>query len=527
MKVTKILSIEITDVCTRVCLMDYHKKNPVIYKSTIFENPEGTVEDGFVVEREPYERALRRQLKATKMMYPDVAFTLASNKILTREAAVPDMKDDKILELIRNERSAYFPIDTNEHVFAFDTLGKIKEEKKLRVMIYAVPRGIIMNMKALTAEMGFNLVAIGCTGNSVMRYLSKPDIGDMELYLQINERNTLFTIMHDHNFALQRNMAFGTEVYDGTKTILDATKPLLANLGNVLDYYTSRNKDINVSTIYLGGLGSHVTGIKEVIEHEFNGIEVVLLETLPSVRIKETNMMCLTRSTEFTACIGLAEANINFYIENVEKQLNKTLRNCIIGFVVTLAASILIVYNGKMKYDEAVARNERLTKKNRELKAEGIDRIENDTVNEVRLLMEVERADAETETFTDAWSQVLTTLEQGSLKKEIVTSVNSAETGMTLNIVVGTKVEAAKVILLLKEMDCFSEIIVNGVTFSSSSEEEASTASFTALCEYGEHVYEDPWEMAERIIGELGLTDLEEYDVMRGLEDYLYEIENQ
>lgn len=520
MKVSKILSIEITDVCTRVCLMDYQKKNPMIYKSTIFENPEGTVEDGFVVEREPYERALRRQLKATKMMYPDVAFTLASNKILTRETTVPDMKDDKILELIRNERSTYFPIDTNEHVFAFDTLGKVKDEKKLRIMIYAVPRGLVMNMKALTTEMGFNLVAIGCTGNSVMRYLSKSEVGDMDLYLQINERNTLFTIMNNHTFALQRNMAFGTEAYDGTKTILDATKPLLANLGNVLDYYTSRNKEVNVSTIYLGGLGSHVTGIKEVIEHEFNGIEVVLLEQLPSVRIKDTNMMCLTRSTEFTACVGLGESNVNFYVENIEKKLNKTLRNCVIGFVVTLAASVLIVFNGKMKYDETVERNERLTAKNQELKAQGIDALENATINEVRLLMEVEAADAQTHTHSDEWNEILGILEAGSLTKEMVTSVTSSETGITLNIDVSTKTEAAKVILLLKDMDCFSKIVVNSVSFSGSVEDGTQNVSFTAFCEYNEFVYEDELQMAERIVEEMNLKDLNGFDVMRGLGVY-------
>ena len=133
MAVSKVLSIEITDLTTHICEIGYNKKNPVIYKSIIFENPQYSVEDGFVLDRGPYKNALKEELNTARIKTKDVVFSLSSSKIINREVTIPDMKKELIAGLIENERNEYFPMDTTGHVFAFEIIEKIKETKQQRI----------------------------------------------------------------------------------------------------------------------------------------------------------------------------------------------------------------------------------------------------------------------------------------------------------------------------------------------------------------------------------------------------------
>ena len=84
MAVSKVLSIEITDLTTHVCEIGYNKKNPVIYKSIIMDNPQYAVDDGFVLDRQPYKTALKDELNTARVRTKDVVFVLNSSKVIIR-----------------------------------------------------------------------------------------------------------------------------------------------------------------------------------------------------------------------------------------------------------------------------------------------------------------------------------------------------------------------------------------------------------------------------------------------------------
>ncbi|MBR5732119.1 MAG: pilus assembly protein PilM, partial [Lachnospiraceae bacterium] len=209
MAVSRVLSIEITDMTTHVCEIGYNKKNPTIYKSIIFENPQFSVEDGFVLNRGIYKNALKDAIDAAKIKTRDTVFALASNKIINREVIIPEMKPELISGLIENERNEYFPMDTNGYLFAFEILEKIKETKQQRITVYAAPEILIKNITALAGELDLNIVAIDYAGNAIYQWLKRPTHDPIEMYLQINEKNSQFTILDEGKLELQRNMNFG------------------------------------------------------------------------------------------------------------------------------------------------------------------------------------------------------------------------------------------------------------------------------------------------------------------------------
>ena len=293
MAVSRVLSIEITDITTHVCEIGYNKRNPVIYKSIIFENPQYSVEDGFVMNRGVYGSVLKEQLTAARIKTRDTVFSLCSSKIINREATIPDMKPELVAGLIENERTEYFPMDTTGHYFAFDVIEKIKETKEQRILIYAAPEILVKNMTALAGELDLNIVAMDYSGNATYQWLKRPTHDPIEMYLQVNEKNSQFTILDGGKLELQRNMSFGvnslvstmnnTRVYGAAaleytdallklkqeKMILssfteadtiqpeteeerralflksqltDATRPLIGNLSSVLEYYNTKKR---------------------------------------------------------------------------------------------------------------------------------------------------------------------------------------------------------------------------------------------------------------------------------------------
>ncbi|MCR5685907.1 MAG: hypothetical protein K6G81_10900, partial [Lachnospiraceae bacterium] len=306
MAVSKVLSIEITDLTTHICEIGYNKKNPVIFKSIIMDNPAFSVEDGFVLDRQPYKTALKDELTAAKIKTKDVVFVLSSNKVINREVTIPDMKEELIMGLIENERHEYFPMDTTGHVFTYEILERIKETKQMRISIYAAPETLIKNMTTLAGELELSVVAIDYTGNAVYQWLKRDTEKPMEMYLQVNEKNSQFTILDDGMLELQRNMSFGVTTlvnamndsryfddelkytdalirlkedhllfgsYEESDSAMpeteeerrlialkarltDATRPMIGNLSSVLEYYNTKKRQAIMRESAEGGAES-------------------------------------------------------------------------------------------------------------------------------------------------------------------------------------------------------------------------------------------------------------------------------
>lgn len=533
MAVSKVVCIEITDLVTRVCEMSYNKKKPVVYKSIIFDNPEYSIDDGFIADRNAYEAELRSQLSAAKIKCKDVVFVLTGSKVVSREITIPEMKPELIGELIENDRGEYFPMDTTNHIFAHQVVERLKDEKQLRVMIFAAPDVLIKNYLSVANDMDFHIVAIDYAGNTIFQYL-RSSRSEMDMYIQINEKNAMFTILDDGKLALQRNMNFGSATltsalaftgYFGkdidsdaalvklmqeemlyhsfaemesadpedsaqqklhtTKEYLTETvRPFIANIMRVLEYYNSKNRDIKVAKLYIGGIGARAQGLRELIESEFNELEIEVVDKLPNVSFSKKNTTGEDRSTEFTACIGAQTLTINFYRASEKKKIENTLVFSIFAVILVAVAAVFIVLNGKMEYDEANAKHNKLVNQLAQLKDRGIEDLEAEYNQSRYFVGEVEDMDAATFSYNEYWNDIMSYLETESVSDVIVTSISASETGVTLNMVVSSKEEAAKTLLQYKKIPYFANVTINGIAESIDEETGLTNITFTLLCEY-------------------------------------------
>ncbi|MDE6635478.1 MAG: pilus assembly protein PilM, partial [Lachnospiraceae bacterium] len=368
MAISKVVSIEITDSVTRVCELSYGKKIVTVYNAVMFDNPENSVEDAVVVEDSEYVSELKKHLKEAKIKCKDAVFVLTSNRILSREISIPDMKEKLIADYIEGEKTQYFPMDISEHKLTYCIADKDEQKKELKLIVYAAPYELIRSYQTLAKALDVKIVKLDYIGNTEYKHLQVNNSNSkLDFYIEINESNTLFTILENGKYALQRNMNFGAlqlvrhlmdegyygpidakeamtklvsenlifgsysemaeyspsdeadaKLYECRKRITDAVRPLISSVARVLEYYNNRNKDVSIGEIYAGGCGSQVKGILELITSEFEGVRFKRLAKLPGIKYSKANDLMVNRSTEFMSCIGASHiSGIDFNIIEV------------------------------------------------------------------------------------------------------------------------------------------------------------------------------------------------------------------
>ena len=543
MAVTKVLSIEVTDVVTRVIEVDYGKKDPVIHKAIVFPTPEKTVSDGVIEGVETFAKEFQRQMHGfgTK----NAVFALASNKVMSREVSIPDMKDDQIADFIQNQKSEYFPMDTSGHTIVHRVLGRDRDQKQIKIIVYAVPQKLVANYQSFASLAGLNIVSIDYNGNAIYQWLSNDSHRQMDMYLQINERSTLFTVLENRMYALQRNINFGAyalsdrliqsgyfdgEMADHALTRADALKKLseeefvfpsfsaiklsepdseaaerlhsakemvtegmrqlLGNLSRVLEYYHSRNQNAELNTIFVGGCGAKIKGLKAFLENEFSGVEIVTLDHLPDVKISSAVSKSGINTSELTACIGAAEKTLTFVTASKEAKANKMIFVGVIIAIIGLAGAIALAFVGKGKYNQQVNTRDRLDVK--------IKEIEDTKIEEKEAEYNAARASADsviefhnsTYRNNEKFNEVLKLIEKNTVANTSVDELSSDKNNVVMDISVTSKEEAAKIILQYKQIPYFATGIVTAIKEDISEETGLPIVSFTLSEKYVEQYFD-------------------------------------
>ena len=544
MAVSKVISIEITDLNTKLIEVSYNKKTPTIYKTVSYNNPEGTVEDAFIVDKGRYTSELRAQLKNAGIKCKDVVFVISSNKILSREVTIPDMKEKLIDEYIEGEKATYFPMDISDHRLSYTIINRDSASKQLKLLVYAAPETLISNYNSIAAELDFNIVAMDSSGNAIYKFLERNASSGIDFYLQINESNTLLTILDNGKFALQRNMNFGTQslvehlvdeeyygiltpdqagikltedellytsysemmefmptdeesskLHECKKRLTDAVRPLIAGFTRALEYYNTKNKEAVINKVYIGGRGSKIKLLDKLIMSEFESIEIETLNVLPNLKYNRKDILMANSSTEYIACVGASTYSIDFSKEMEEKDKKGATIFALFAGVLTLVAVAILVGIPLLNYKLALDKQEKLREDIASLQYIADMRSQLTTRN--NNLEELKSFDESTITKNEDWNHILEQFEIMLPTNTIVSSVSSNETGVTLIVTIPSKKEAAKLLVQLRNIPIFEDVQINSLSETDDQATGIKNESFTITCLFPQPVEEAPPADAE------------------------------
>lgn len=98
---------------------------------------------------------------------------------------------------------------------AVDTVQETKTEdtrpmkKHMRLSVYAVPSTLVKNYYNFASMMHFDIVSIDCSGNSSYQILKRQANRGTNVFVQMNEQDTIISILQDDVMMLQRNVGYG------------------------------------------------------------------------------------------------------------------------------------------------------------------------------------------------------------------------------------------------------------------------------------------------------------------------------
>ena len=521
----KILSIEIGVDVTHVLEMDYRVKNPKVYRSFSFQTPVGVIGEAGVRKSEEFRTALHKLLDANKIKTRKTLFVVNSGKIASREVLIPMIKENRIKDFLNTNSADFFPVDLSRYQLVYRNEGVVQQDKvkKRKLYVFAVPGDLVQSYEELADFCSLELTALDYVGNSIFQMMHKAVGNNICCSVKLDDNATMITIINQGMVVLQRTVFYGfeevekvvvdsglfpKEQYPAAMDILqqtdclnanqaapedamnvmraeavEALRPMIGNIRRVLDYYQSRNNGAEVKECFLIGNGAYIKGLDRLMSLELN---------LP-VHLQEKDVLNGFRTSGgrldamYEACYGAAIQPLDFVFGTAQtakiiegKKKRELLAAKLIGLLCVACAVILLALSGVQRIALSHELNT-LNKQKDELKY--IQDIYNAYVDTKSQYDDVTKMNGKTETVSDALADAIEEMEEKFPSGVKVTSLTSNGEGISMDIEVSTKEEAAKILQNLATFDAFRSVTTNGIT-ESTDESGKITVTFSVMCTY-------------------------------------------
>ena len=521
----KILSIEIGVDVTHVLEMDYRVKNPKVYRSFSFQTPVGVIGEAGVRKSEEFRTALHKLLDANKIKTRKTLFVVNSGKIASREVLIPMIKENRIKDFLNTNSADFFPVDLSRYQLVYRNEGVVQQDKvkKRKLYVFAVPGDLVQTYEELADFCSLELTALDYVGNSIFQMMHKAVGNNICCSVKLDDNATMITIINQGMVVLQRTVFYGfeevekvvvdsglfpkeqypaamdilqqTDCLDANQAALEdamnamraeaveALRPMIGNIRRVLDYYQSRNNGAEVKECFLIGNGAYIKGLDRLMSMELN---------LP-VHLQEKDVLNGFRTSGgrfdamYEACYGAAIQPLDFVFGSAqtakiieEKKKRELLAAKLIGLLCVACAVILLALSGVQRIALSHELNT-LNKQKDEL--EYIQDIYNAYVDTKSQYDDVTKMNGKTETVSDALADAIEEMEEKFPSGVKVTSLTSNGEGISMDIEVSTKEEAAKILQNLATFDAFRSVTTNGIT-ESTDENGKITVTFSVMCTY-------------------------------------------
>lgn len=521
----KILSIEIGVDVTHVLEMDYRVKNPKVYRSFSFQTPVGVIGEAGVRKSEEFRTALHKLLDTNKIKTRKTLFVVNSGKIASREVLIPMIKENRIKDFLNTNSADFFPVDLSRYQLVYRNEGVVQQDtvKKRKLYVFAVPGDLVQSYEELADFCSLELTALDYVGNSIFQMMHKAVGNNICCSVKLDNNATMITIINQGMVVLQRTVFYGfeevekvvvdsglfpKEQYPAAMDILqqtdcldanqvapedamnamraeavEALRPMIGNIRRVLDYYQSRNNGAEVKECFLIGNGAYIKGLDRLMSLELN---------LP-VHLQEKDVLNGFRTSGgrldamYEACYGAAIQPLDFVFGSAqtakiieEKKKRELFAAKLIGLLCVACAVILLALSGVQRIALSHELNT-LNKQKDEL--EYIQDIYNAYVDTKSQYDDVTKMNGKTETVSDALADAIEEMEEKFPSGVKVTSLTSNGEGISMDIEVSTKEEAAKILQNLATFDAFRSVTTNGIT-ESTDENGKITVTFSVMCTY-------------------------------------------
>ena len=530
----RFLSIEAESTQIRVGEVEISGRKGRMLQCFCVPVPQGSVEDGQIRDTKGLGELLRQQLNERGIRTKKAWFVTGSTRIASREVQIPLVKKSRIQSIIEANATDYFPIDVTKYVMSYMILGITGEkgkkgeeaeqkkaadqERQYRLMVYASPKAISTAYYEFAQSAGLTLSGITFTGNTVYQTVQEEYTSGAHILIKVELENTGISIIRDGKLSFQRNINYGIEsavetirsfpqfgdrlevqdalqllsekkwIYpsldgqigeepDTVKSeVTESLRYLVGNISRIMDYYISRNGDVNFESIVLCGLGGQVQGLTELLTQDL-GQKVELLTKIVRYSVPETNKN--EGLFLYLAVMDPVKSGLNLMEKTGRKQkeVKETLSGAWVVFGVGALAAVALAAAGVGARIYQTHEQDRLNQRIAE--EQSIEDVYAAYNNAKSQYDNFQSMYAYTNTPNEGLEAFIQEMEEKMPSSITVETFSSTGSQVSFSMRVASKSEAANTLIQLRTFDSLSSVTTTGID-----EGEDGTVTMSVTCTY-------------------------------------------
>ena len=530
----RFLSIEAESTQIRVGEVEISGRKGRMLQCFCVPVPQGSVEDGQIRDTKGLGELLRQQLNERGIRTKKAWFVTGSTRIASREVQIPLVKKSRIQSIIEANATDYFPIDVTKYVMSYIILGITGEkgkkgeeteqkkaadqERQYRLMVYASPKAISTAYYEFAQSAGLTLSGITFTGNTVYQTVQEEYTSGAHILIKVELENTGISIIRDGKLSFQRNINYGIEsavetirsfpqfgdrlevqdalqllsekkwIYpsldgqigeepDTVKSeVTESLRYLVGNISRIMDYYISRNGDVNFESIVLCGMGGQVQGLAELLTQEL-GQKVELLTKITRYSVPDTNKH--EGLFLYIAVMDPVKSGLNLMEKTGRKQkeVKETLSGAWVVFGVGALAAVALAAAGVGARIYQTHEQDRLNQRIAE--EQSIEDVYAAYNNAKSQYDNFQSMYAYTNTPNEGLEAFIQEMEEKMPSSITVETFSSTGSQVSFSMRVASKSEAANTLIQLRTFDSLSSVTTTGID-----EGEDGTVTMSVTCTY-------------------------------------------
>ena len=530
----RFLSIEAESTQIRVGEVEISGRKGRMLQCFCVPVPQGSVEDGQIRDTKGLGELLRQQLNERGIRTRKAWFVTGSTRIASREVQIPLVKKSRIQSIIEANATDYFPIDVTKYVMSYIILGITGEkgqkgeeaeqkkaadqERQYRLMVYASPKAISTAYYEFAQSAGLTLSGITYTGNTVYQTVQEEYTSGAHILIKVELENTGISIIRDGKLSFQRNINYGMEsavetirsfpqfgdrlevqdalqllsekkwIYpsldgqigeepDTVKSeVTESLRYLVGNISRIMDYYISRNGDVNFESIVLCGMGGQVQGLAELLTQEL-GQKVELLTKITRYSVPDTNKH--EGLFLYIAVMDPVKSGLNLMEKTGRKQkeVKETLSGAWVVFGVGALAAVALAAAGVGARIYQTHEQDRLNQRIAE--EQSIEDVYAAYNNAKSQYDNFQSMYAYTNTPNEGLEAFIQEMEEKMPSSITVETFSSTGSQVSFSMRVASKSEAANTLIQLRTFDSLSSVTTTGID-----EGEDGTVTMSVTCTY-------------------------------------------
>lgn len=530
----KFICVEVSDRLVKVVVCLGNEKNRKVKNAFFYETPDETVNDGGIIDAELFTVALKGKLELHDCGdAKEIYFSVASSKVATREVSMPVVTDPKINSVVENNKTDYFPLELENYTVLYRVLSRNKDKKKgeikSNVLVIAMPNAILVECAKVASGLKMRLRGVdalcSCMADSAITLKEKK----VTAFVNVECTNTNIVFMRGTEYVLQRSLDYGgddmIEAYRaavntdisysealeelsnlsaeenirGKLTEEDVRDLLSAVVGAIARgvSFHDNSKEGEVQQIVLMGTCGNLLGLEVTLE-EATGVATMQLAMVSTA----AQLMSISKTPGyFLAGMYAGKFGMNF-AKDLDPKKNKGKRakgsmeldlpTAILIFILATVFAVYWAYSAQLQHSQMEEELARLDKEILDMEyLDELAHVHTMYYDSREALLNFTKM---TKNPNEDLLEFLAELEAKMPSEILLLSAACTGTSVTMNIVVGSIVEAATVVSQLRSFESIGVIQSSGLGLSTVANELVSSqefeeVSFSVVCTYGTNPY--------------------------------------